>query len=138
MVVSAGASLLLYGLREGREVRAHAGPENPPFPQESTPDNVLTWCAGLRASRLPDPAGASVEVRPSTKGRDTAGKPHPPAPTDASEAHAVVLVSCHAFAGSSGTWMSPEEEVRFIDKTEANGRLVARLGAEVEEPWRIR
>ncbi|MDP8946800.1 MAG: DUF58 domain-containing protein [Actinomycetota bacterium] len=138
MVVSTGASLLLYGLREGRDVGAHAGPENPSFPQESTPDNVLTWCAGLRASRPPDPAGASVEVRPSTKGRDTAGKPHPPTQPGASEARAVVLVSCHAFAGSSGTWMSPEEEVEFIDKTEANGRLVARLGAEVREPWRIR
>jgi hypothetical protein len=33
--------------------------------------------------------------------------------------------------------MSLEEEREFIDKTEANGRRVAWLGAEVEEPWRI-
>src|SRR5215203_5022250 len=34
MLVSAGASLLLYALSDGREVRADAGPENMPFPQE--------------------------------------------------------------------------------------------------------
>jgi uncharacterized protein (DUF58 family) len=133
MVVSIAASLLLYGLREGREVRAQAGPENPSFPREATPDHALTWCAGLRTSRPPDPVGASVEIRPSTRKHATAGKPQ----LSASEAHAVVLVSCHEFAGPSGTWMSPEEEVEFIDKTEANGRRVARLGAEVREPWRI-
>jgi hypothetical protein len=33
--------------------------------------------------------------------------------------------------------MSPEEEREFISRTEANGCRVARLGAEVEEPWRI-
>jgi hypothetical protein len=27
--------------------------------------------------------------------------------------------------------------MEFVEKTEANGRLVARHGAEVEEPWRI-
>ena len=54
MVVSAGASLLLYALGEGREVNADAGPDNAPFPEEPTPDSVLTWCAGLRASRPPD------------------------------------------------------------------------------------
>src|SRR5918997_1783613 len=48
MVISTGASLLLYGLEEGREVRAYAGPRNPPFPEEATPDSTLTWCAGLR------------------------------------------------------------------------------------------
>ncbi len=134
MVISIGASLLLYGLGEGREVRAYAGPDNPPFPEETTPDNTLTWCAGLRASRPPDPEGASVEIRPSTGKLDTAGKPRPsPLP----EAQAVVLVSCHEFAGPSGTWMSPEEERVFIDKTEANGRRVAKLGPKVEEPWRI-
>ncbi len=137
MIVSAGASLLLYALREGREVRAHAGPENAPFPQKATADNLLTWCAGLRASRPPTPVGASVEVRPSTRKHATAGKPQAGARPGASEAKAVVLVSCHEFAGPSGTWMSPEEEVAFIDSTEANGRRVARLGAEVREPWRI-
>ena len=131
MIVSAGASLLLYGLREGREVRAQAGPENGEFPQESTPDNLLTWCAGLRSSRPPDPVGASVEIRPSTRKPATAVKPQ------ASGAQAVVLVSCHEFAGPSGTWMSPEEEVEFMDKTEANGRRAVRLGAQVREPWRI-
>jgi uncharacterized protein (DUF58 family) len=137
MIISTGASLLLYGLTEGREVRAYAGPENPPFPEELTSDSILTWCTGLRTSRPPDPEGASVEVRPSTRKLDTAGKPQPSPLPGASEAQAVVLVSCHEFAGPSGTWMSPEEEGEFIDKTEANGRRVARLGAEVEEPWRI-
>ena len=136
MVVSIGASLLLFGLREGREVRAHAGTRNPPFPEEVTQDSVLTWCAGLRASPPPDPEGTSVEVRPSTKKTDTTRKPHPSPLPGASEAQAVVLVSCHEFAGP-GRWMSPEEEREFMNRTEANGRRVARLGAEVEEPWRI-
>jgi hypothetical protein len=48
----------------------------------------------------------------------------------------VVLVSCHELAGP-GPWMSLKEELEFVEKTEANGRLVSRLGAEVEEPWRI-
>jgi hypothetical protein len=78
-----------------------------------------------------------VEVRPSTRKLDIAGKLQPSPLPGASEAQAVVLVSCHEFAGPSPTWMSPEEERDFIDRTEANGRLVARLGAEVEEPWRI-
>src|SRR3712207_3844150 len=43
MVISIGASLLLYGLGEGREVRAYAGPENLPFPEETTLDSALTW-----------------------------------------------------------------------------------------------
>ncbi len=137
MVISAGASLLLYGHREGREVRAYAGPENPPFPEELTPDSTLTWCASLHASRPPDPEGASVEVRPSTRKLDITGKPRPSPLPGASEAQAVVLVTCYEFAGPSGTWMSPEEEREFIDRTEANGRRVARLGAVVEEPWRI-
>jgi hypothetical protein len=71
MVVSAGASLLLYALGDGREVRADAGPENAPFPEEPTRDSILTWCAGLRASRPPASGGASVEIRPSTRRRDT-------------------------------------------------------------------
>src|SRR5215211_8799737 len=61
MVVSAGASLLLYAIGDGREVRADAGPDNAPFPKESTRDSILTWCAGLRASRPPATGGASVE-----------------------------------------------------------------------------
>ena len=136
MLVSLGASLLLYGLEEGREVRADAGLENRPFPEELTWDSVLTWCAGLRACPPPDPEGASVEIRPSTRKLDTTGKPHPSPPPVASEARAVVLVSCHEFAGQ-GPWMSPEEELEFVEKTEANGRLASRLGAEVEEPWRM-
>jgi uncharacterized protein (DUF58 family) len=136
MVISIGASLLLYGLGEGREVRAYAGPRNPPFPEEATPDSTLTWCAGLRASPPPDPEGASVEIRPSTRKLDTAGKPRPSPLPGASEAQAVVLVSCHEFSGL-GPWMSPEEERRFAESTEANGRRVARLGVEVQEPWSI-
>ena len=136
MVISTGASLLLYGLGEGREVRAYAGPENLPFPEETTPDSALTWCAGLRTSRPPDPEGASVEIRASTKKLDTAGKPRPSPLPDASEAQAVVLVSCQAFAGA-GPWMSSQEEEEFVSETEANGLRVARLGPEVEEPWRI-
>jgi hypothetical protein len=33
--------------------------------------------------------------------------------------------------------MSPEEERSFVERTEANGRRVARLGLEVQEPWSI-
>jgi hypothetical protein len=33
--------------------------------------------------------------------------------------------------------MSPEEERRFVESTEANGRRMARLGVEVREPWSI-
>jgi hypothetical protein len=135
MVVSLGASLLVYGLGEGREVKACAGPENPPFPEEVSRDSILTWCAGLRASSAPDPGGTSVEVRPSTR-RFEAERTAPSPPPGASEAQAVVLVSCHEFSGV-GPWMSPEEELEFMDKTGANGRLVAHVGVRVEEPWRI-
>ena len=136
-VVSAGASLLLYGLREGREVRADAGAQRLPFPEDPDPDKVLTWCAGLGASRPPDPEGASVEVRPSMK-KAAGGKPRPSEPPDVSEAQAVVLVSCHELAGDKpGPWMTPEEEDEFVKMTEAGGRGVTRLGADVEEPWRI-
>ncbi len=137
MVISAGASLLLYGLKEGREVRAYAGPQRMLFPEEATPDSILAWCAGLQASRPPDPGGASVEVRSSTKrGFNTARKPNPSEHPGASEAQAVVLVSCQEFAGP-GHWMSPEEEREFVSRNESNGRRVARLGAVIEEPWRI-
>jgi hypothetical protein len=124
MVVSAGASLLLYALGEGREVDADAGPDNPPFPDDSTPDTVLTWCAALRPSNPPDTAGTSVEIRPSTRSQEDA------------EARAVVLVSCQEFAGS-GPWMSQEQEREFTKGIEAKGHRAARLGPEVEEPWRI-
>jgi uncharacterized protein (DUF58 family) len=124
MVVSAGASLLLYALGEGREVNADAGPDNSPFPGERTPDTVLTWCAGLRTSRPPATGAASVGIRPSTTKHENA------------EARAVVLVSCHDFSGS-GPWMSPEQEREFMESVEARGRSVSRLGAEVAEPWRI-
>ena len=137
-VVSAGASLLLYGLGEGREVRADADAERLPLPDDPDPDKVLTWCAGLGASRPPDPEGASVEVRPSIK-KVAGGKPRPSEPPDVSEAQTVVLVSCHELAGGTtgGSWMTPEEEVEFVRMTEAGGRRVTRLGADVEEPWRI-
>ena len=123
MVVSAGASLLLYALSEGREVDADAGPDNPTFPEDSTPDTVLTWCAALRTSR-PPASGASVTIRPSTIKHDDP------------EARAVVLVSCQEFAGS-GPWMSPEQEQEFTKSMEANGRQMTRLGPEIEEPWRL-
>jgi uncharacterized protein (DUF58 family) len=83
MVISAGASLLLYALGDSREVRADAGSENAPFPEEPARDSILTWCAGLRTSRPPSAEGASVEIRPATRRPDTAGKrghPGRPAP----------------------------------------------------------
>jgi uncharacterized protein (DUF58 family) len=124
MVVSAGASLLLFAVVEGREVRAYAGARNVPFPAEVTRDSVLTWCAALRHSPPAEQESTSVEVRPSIRR------------TEASGAEAVVLVSCHEFAGT-GLWMSPEEELEWMNRAEEDGRRVARLGPEVEEPWRI-
>lgn len=136
-VVSAAASLLLYGLGEGRQVRADAGAQRAPFPEDPDPDKVLTWCAGLGASRPPDPEGASVEVRPSVK-KAAGGKQRPSDPPGVSEAQAVVLVSCHELAGGEkGPWMTPDEEDEFVRTTEAGGRRVTRLGGYVEEPWRI-
>jgi hypothetical protein len=136
MVVSAGASLLLYALGDGREVWADAGPENTAFPEEPTRDSILTWCAGLRASRPPSKEGASVEIRPSTRRPDTARGSGPSGSPGATEVRAVVLVSCLEFAGP-GPWMSQGEEQEFMQGVEAGGRRVARLGAEVAEPWRI-
>src|SRR5918995_2979961 len=136
MIVSAGASLLLYALSDGREIRADAGPENAPFPEEPSRDSILTWCAGLRASRPPALGGASVEIRPSTRRSDTAGKSGPSGSPGAFEVRAVVLVSCHEFAGP-GPWMSQGEEREFMQSVEARGLRVARLGPEVAEPWRI-
>jgi uncharacterized protein (DUF58 family) len=136
MVVSAGASLLLYALGDGREVRADAGPENAPFPEEPTRDSTLTWCAGLRASRPPDAEEASVEIRPSTWRAKTAVETTPIEQPGVSEMRTVVLVSCHDFAGP-GPWMSPKEEQEFVQGVEEMGRRAALLGAEVAEPWRI-
>jgi uncharacterized protein (DUF58 family) len=133
MVVSAGASLLLYALGEGREVRADAGPDNRSFPDEQTRGTVLTWCAGLRASRPPAAEGASVEVRPSVRRSGTTGRSDL---AGGSGAPSTVLVSCHEFGGS-GPWMSQEEELEFMRGVEARGRAVAWLGAEVAEPWSI-
>jgi len=138
MVVSAGASLLLFALREGRVVRADAGPQKESFPEQPEPDAVLTWCAGLVASRPPDPAGASVKIRPSIP--YTERRPGPSTPPAASEVQAVVLVSCRNFAGPksrTGPWMTPEEEQRFVDEARKDGRRAVRLGPDVEEPWRI-
>src|SRR5215207_617842 len=136
MVVSAGASLLLYALSDGREVRADAGPENAPFPEEPTRDSILTWCAGLRASRPPDTEEASVELRSSTRRKETAGETGPWEQPGVIEVRTVVLVSCHDFAGP-GPWMSPGEEQEFMQGVETRGRRAALLGAEVAEPWGI-
>lgn len=137
MVVSIGASLLLGAMREGREVGAYAGSGEVPFPEEPTPDGVLTWCAGLRPAPAPDPRGASVEVRPSTKrtGADKKVKASPPPGTG--EAQAVVLISCHDFAGA-GIWMTPEEERAFVAATEAKGRMVTLVGRGFDGPLRFR
>jgi hypothetical protein len=80
--------------------------------------------------------GASVEIRPSTKRPDTARETGSSRSPGASEVRAVVLVSCLEFAGP-GPWMSQGEEQEYMQGVEARGRRVARLGAEVAEPWRI-
>ena len=120
--------------RQGGQGRRWAGERA--LPEESTRDSILTWCAGLRASRPPAMGGASVEIRPSTKRPDTARETGPSGSPGASEVRAVVLVSCLEFAGP-GPWMSQGEEQEFMQGVEARGRRVARLGAEVAEPWRI-
>ena len=137
MVVSAGASLLLYGLDEGREVRADAGPENPPFPEEVTRDSVLTWCAGLRYSTPPDQEERSSRYGLPQGGLDTTeGKPVIPRPARrlrGRRGRRARLVP--RSSPGPGPWMSPEgEEQEFMERVEASGRLVARLGAEVVEP----
>ncbi len=137
MVVSLGASLLLCALREGREVGAYAGPQETPFPQEATPDGVLTWCAGLRPAPAPDPRGATVEVRPSTTRKEAEKKDPASPPTGAGEALAVVLVSCRDFAGP-GAWMSAEEERNFIAGAEGRGRPATLVGRGFEGPLRFR
>ncbi|MBA2346478.1 MAG: DUF58 domain-containing protein [Rubrobacter sp.] len=136
MVVSAGASLLLFALREGRVVRADAGPQKEPFPEQPDQDAVLTWCAGLVASRMPDPSGASVEIRPSmpiTRAGSSVAQGE-------SGAQTVVLISCREFVGPktrSGPWMTLEEEQEFLDEVRRDGRMAVRLGPDLEEPWRM-
>src|SRR5215210_1389053 len=136
MVVSAGASLLLYALGDGREVRVDAGPENAPFLEESARDSFLTWCAGLRASRPPSTEGASVEIRLSTRRKVSTGETEPSERPGVTGVRTIVLVSCHDFAGP-GPWMSPGEEQEYLRGVETRGRSTALLGAEVAEPWRI-
>src|SRR5918994_519261 len=136
MVVSAGASLLLYALGDGREVRADAGPENAPFPEEPTRDSILTWCAGLQASRPPGTEEASVEILPSTRSKVSAGETGLSEQPGVTEVRTVVLVSCQDFAGP-GPWMSQGEEQGFMQDVEARGRRAVLLGAEVAEPWRL-
>ena len=139
MVVSLGASLLLRALREGREVGAYAGPQLTSFAQEATPDAVLSWCSGLQPAPAPDAAGASVEVRPSTRKARAGTQGGPPASPAPGAARAVVLVSCRDFAGTtSGPWMSAEEEREYVDATEASGRPVALVGRGFEGPLRFR
>ena len=134
MVVSVGASLLLFALREGRVVRADAGPQKEPFPDQPDQDAVLTWCAGLVPSQPPDPREASIEVRPSILG--VGKRPGSSGPQDG--AQAMVLVSCGEFTGfRKGPWMTLNEEQGFLDKARKEGRTAIRLGPDVEEPWRI-
>jgi uncharacterized protein (DUF58 family) len=125
MIVSAAASLMLRALREGREIVADAGAQRLPFPEIPDADGVLTWCAGLGASRPPKMESASVEILPSLE--NTRPK---------EESGTVVLVSCHDFAGP-GAWMTPEEERRLTEGVEADGRRAVSLGPDVHEPWRV-
>lgn len=124
MIVSASASLLLRALKEGREVTADAGPQYRGFPETLDRDSILTWCAGLVASRPPVMEDASIEIFPTMK--------HERLP----QAETVVLVSCHEFAGE-GAWMTPDEEREFAESLESGGRRVVLLGPDVREPWRI-
>jgi uncharacterized protein (DUF58 family) len=124
MVVSAGASLLLFALREGRVVRADAGPQKEPFPEQPDQDAILTWCADLAASRPPDPSEASIEIRPSIP--YTGKMPGTPETPDASEAQAVVLVSCGDFA-------DPGSRDRAVDDARGGAGLPGR-GAQARAP----
>jgi uncharacterized protein (DUF58 family) len=126
MVISAGASLMLRALEEGREVVADAGPQPSPFPERPDRESVLAWCAALVASRSPRMEGSDVAILPSL-GDGRAGS---------SEAGTVVLVSCYEFAGP-GPWMAPEEERALVRELEDAGRRVVRLGPEVPDPWSL-
>ena len=136
MVVSLAASLLLRALLEGLEVEAFAGRQQSSFPRETTPDAVLTWCAGLQPAHAPDPAGASVEVRPSTTTR--VGGARKVGPAEEGAANAVVLVSCRGFAhGPPGSYMPEGEERKYIRQAEASGQLAALVGSGFEGPLRF-
>jgi uncharacterized protein (DUF58 family) len=124
MIVSAAASLMLHALQEGREVAADAGPQYHGFPETPDRDAILTWCAGLVASRPPVMEDASIEILPAIKYE------RPP------RAETVVLVSCHEFAGA-GPWMSPDQERTLADSMESTGRKITMLGPDVREPWRV-
>jgi uncharacterized protein (DUF58 family) len=86
MVISTGASLLLYGLREGREVRAYAGYDNPSFPEETTLtasspgapacEPPSHWIQRGQAWRSDLPSGSSTPP----ENRDPPRCPGPPRP----------------------------------------------------------
>lgn len=124
MVVSAGASLLLRALREGRQVFADAGTQSMDFPEDPDAESVLTWCAGLISVTPPRLEDASVVVQPSLRG---AGTP---------DSGTIALVSCWQFDGP-GNWMTPDEEQEYVRKVEAGGGRAMVFGPDVEEPWRI-
>jgi uncharacterized protein (DUF58 family) len=124
MQVSAAASILIQTLREGRKVVADAGPQRADLPENPDSDGLLTWCASLQASRLPELDTAAVEIVPSVKDVRPSG------------AGTVVLISCREFAGP-GPWMTAEEERAFAGKIETEGRRVVMLGPDVREPWRV-
>ncbi|MBA2441831.1 MAG: DUF58 domain-containing protein [Rubrobacter sp.] len=123
VAVSAGASLLLRALADGREVGAGAGPENAPLPDGADREGVLSWCAGLQASGPPAP-GSSVEVVPTLRGLRPPG------------AGTVVLVSCYEFAGP-GPWMTAQEEREHVARLRADGRRAVLLGPDVAEPLEL-
>ncbi len=124
MIISAGASLMVQALRDSREVAADAGLQRTALPERPDADDVLAWCAGLAASRLPQTEDAAVEILPSLRDAQPRGS------------GSVVLVSCYEFVGP-GPWMTPEDEREFVERVEAAGRPVTRLGPDVEEPWRV-
>lgn len=124
MQISAAASILLQALREGRQLIADAGPQRMNFPEELDADSILTWCAGLRASQPPELESAAVEIVPSLQEIRTSG------------AATIVLVSCYEFSGL-GPWMTPEEERKFVETVESDGRQAVVMGPDVDEPWRV-
>ncbi len=127
LIVSAAASVMLQALEEGRKLEVDAGKQQEAFPEAGDRDEVLRWCAGLEASKPPEPAERNVEIRPSVDNLD---------PSKA-RSETVVLVSCHELAGP-GPWMTPDEELEFVRAVESEGRQVRRLGASIEEPGRLR
>ena len=124
MIIAAGASLMVWALREGRAVVADAGLQHTVLPEKPDADDVLAWCAGLTTSPPPQTGDATVEIVPSLEDARPRGS------------GSVVLVSCHDFAGP-GPWMTPEEEREFMDRVEAAGRPATKLGPDVREPWRV-